>query len=35
MKIKNAESGTFDAPEEGTALILVEIGRRASYVSTS
>jgi hypothetical protein len=28
MEIKNAESGTFDAPEEGTALISVEIGRQ-------
>jgi hypothetical protein len=28
MEIKNAESGTFDAPEVGTVLISVEIGRQ-------
>jgi hypothetical protein len=28
MEIKNAESGSYDAPEEGTALISIEIGRQ-------
>jgi len=28
MEIKNAESGSYDAPEEGTALVSVEIGRQ-------
>ena len=28
MEIKSAESGSYDTPEEGTALISVEIGRQ-------
>jgi hypothetical protein len=28
MAIKNAEPGSYDAPEEGAALVSVEIGRQ-------